>query len=161
MSEEDLRKDIRELSEKMEKLEKTIREMSAPYSQALGYIERFQDISKGYFRLLELYERYGAISPEVLLPGLKDPISIEIIKILFDAKERNISEITRELKNRRGTASRRIVRERLQILEEKGAVESVSAGKNRKYRISQRLLDKWSQVLALPKYEGHSYEDKR
>jgi DNA-binding transcriptional ArsR family regulator len=161
MSEEDLRKDIRELSEKMEKLEETIREMSAPYSQALGYIERFQDISKGYFRLLELYERYGAISPEVLLPGLKDPISIEIIKILFDAKERNISEITRELKNRRGTASRRIVRERLQILEEKGAVESVSAGKNRKYRISQRLLDKWSQVLALPKYEGRSYEDKR
>ena len=156
-----MRKDIRELSEKMEKLEETIREMSAPYSQALGYIEKFQDISKGYFRLLELYERYGAISPEVLLPGLKDPISIEIIKILFDAKERNISEITRELKNRRGTASRRIVRERLQILEKKGAVESASAGKNRKYRISQRLLDKWSQVLALPKYEGHSYEDKR
>ncbi len=146
-----MRKDIRELSEKMEKLEETIREMSAPYSQALGYIERFQDISKGYFRLLELYERYGAISPEVLLPGLKDPISIEIIKILFDAKERNISEITRELKNRRGTASRRIVRERLQILEEKGAVESASAGKSRKYRISQRLLDKWSQVLLLPK----------
>ena len=156
-----MRKDIRELSEKMEKLEETIREMSTPYSQALGYIEKFQDISKGYFRLLELYERYGAISPEVLLPGLKDPISIEIIKILFDAKERNISEITRELKNRRGTASRRIVRERLQILEEKGAVESASAGKSRKYRISQKLLDKWSQVLALPKYEGHSYEDKR
>ncbi|MCK4948652.1 MAG: hypothetical protein KAS60_00985 [Thermoplasmata archaeon] len=156
-----MRKDIRELSEKMEKLEETIREMSAPYSQALGYIEKFQNISKGYFRLLELYERHGAISPEVLLPGLKDPISIEIIKILFDAKERNISELTRELKNRRGTASRRIVRERLHILEKKGAVESASAGKSRKHRISQRLLDKWSQVLALPKYEGHSYEDKR
>lgn len=151
-----MRKDIRELSEKMEKLEETIREMSAPYSQALGYIEKFQDISKGYFRLLELYERHGAISPEVLLPGLKDPISIEIIKILFDAKERNISEITRELKNRRGTASRRIVRERLQILEKKGAVESASAGKSRKYRISQRLLDKWSQVLLLPKTDATS-----
>ncbi|MFQ5910126.1 MAG: hypothetical protein ACE5IJ_05315 [Thermoplasmata archaeon] len=161
MAEEDLRKEIRQLSEKMERLEKTIKEISTPYSQVLGYLERFQEISRGYFKLLEMYERYGSVSPEVLLPGLKDPISIEIIKILFDAKERNISEITRELKNRRGTASRRIVRERLQILEKKGAIECASTGKSKKYSISQELLSRWSQVLALPKYEGHSYEEKR
>lgn len=161
MAEEDLRKEIKELSEKMEKLENTIKEISTPYSQVLGYLERFQDLSKSYFKLLELYERHGAVSPEVLLPGLKDPISIEIIKILFDARERNISEITRELKKRRGTASRRIVRERLQILEERGAINSVRTGKSKKYCVSQVLLDRWSQVLAFPKYEGHSYEEKR
>jgi DNA-binding transcriptional ArsR family regulator len=156
MTEEDLRKEIKELSEKMERLEKTLKEISTPYSQVVGYMERFQEISKGYFKLLELYERHGAVSPEVLLPGLKDPISVEIIKILFDAKERNISEMTRDLKRRRGSASRRIVRERLQILEEKGAIECVSTGKSKKYRISQEMLNKWSQVLALPKYEGHT-----
>jgi DNA-binding transcriptional ArsR family regulator len=159
MAEEDLEKEIKELSDKMERLEKTLKEISTPYSQVLGYMEKFQEISKGYFRLLELYERHGAVSPEVLLPGLKDPISIEIIKILFDAKERNISEITRDLKRRRGSASRRIVRERLQILEDKGAIECVSTGKSKKYKISQEMLDKWSQVLALPKYEGHRYEE--
>jgi DNA-binding HxlR family transcriptional regulator len=161
MAEEDLRKEIKELSEKMERLENTIKEISTPYSQVLGYLERFQDISKSYFKLLELYERHGAVSPEILLPGLKDPISVEIIKILFDARERNISEITRELKKRRGTASRRIVRERLQILEEKGAIHCVTTGKSKKYCVSQALLDRWSQVLAFPKYEGHSYEEKR
>ncbi|MFQ6107737.1 MAG: ArsR family transcriptional regulator [Thermoplasmata archaeon] len=161
MAEEDLGKEIKELSEKMERLEKTIREISSPYSQVLDYLERFQEISRGYFRLLEMYERYGTVSPEVLLPGLKDPISIEIVKILFDARERNISQITRELKNRRGTASRRIVRERLQILVGKGAVDCISSGKSRKYRISQDLLEKWSQLLALPKYEGQPYKEKR
>lgn len=161
MTEKELRKEIKELSEKMEKLESTIKEISMPYSEVLGYLERFQEISKSYFRLLELHERYGSISPEVLLPGLKDPISIEIIKILFDSKERNISEITRELKNRRGTASRRIVRERLQILEEKGAIECVSGEKSKKYSVSRELLNKWSQVLALPKYEGHTSEEQR
>ena len=69
MTEEELRKEIKELSEKMEKLESTIKEISMPYSEVLGYLERFQEISKSYFRLLELHERYGSISPEVLLPG--------------------------------------------------------------------------------------------
>ncbi|MFQ6128476.1 MAG: transcriptional regulator [Thermoplasmata archaeon] len=156
-----MKKEIRQLSEKMERLERTIKEISTPYSKVLDYLERFQEISRGYFKLLEMYERYGAVSPEVLLPGLKDPISIEVIKILFDAKERNISEITRELKKRRGTASRRIVRERLQVLEEKGAIECVSMGKSKKFNISKELLNKWSQLLALPKYKGHSYEEKR
>ena len=148
---EDIRKEIKDLSEKIDKLEETLTKISQPYSEIVGYISQFQSISKGYFRLLDLYDKHGSLSPEVIIPDLKDPISKEIVVILFSKKEQNISQITEELKKRRGTASRRIVRERLNTLLEKNIVVCDEGSKTKKYSISMEVVEKWSQVLGLPK----------
>jgi DNA-binding transcriptional ArsR family regulator len=149
--EDDIRKDIKELSEKIEKLEETLSKISKPYTDIVGYMNQFQNISKGYFRLLDLYDKHGSLSPEIIIPGLKDPISKDIVIILFNKKEQNISQITEELKKRRGTASRRIVRERLQSLMEENVVVCEEGSKTKKYSISEEVVEKWSQVLGLPK----------
>lgn len=148
---EDIRKEIKELSEKIDKLEETLSKISKPYSDIVGYMGQFQSVSRGYFRLLDLYEKHGSLSPEIIIPELKDPISKEIVVVLFTKKEQNISQITEKLKKRRGTASRRTVREKLQSLLEDNIVVCEEGSKTKKYSISDEVVEKWSQVLGLPK----------
>lgn len=75
--------------------------LSVPVSVAAIAAKRFLDVTKAY-RL--------------------DPISMDIVKILSICEGYSTSEITRRLRDLRGSASRRVVRERLRILEEKGIV---------------------------------------
>ena len=147
--EEDLQEQIKSLAGKMESLEKSMRAVTTPYSQLVEYIERFQKISSSYFRLLDLYQRYGEISPDLLLPGMKDPIAREIVKILFERDGQNISHITDRLKARRGTASRRIVREKLRILKEQGIVTERGSSKSKEYWLSEEYVKKWHSLLGL------------
>lgn len=51
-----------------------------------------------------------------------DPISRDILKTLSTCEKLGVSEITRRVRIIRGSASRRIIRERLSRLEEKGLV---------------------------------------
>ncbi len=149
MPEEDLRKQIKELSEKMEGVEESLSRVAGPYSQLLEYIERFQKISGSYFKMLGLYQRYGAISPDLLIPGVKDPISRDIVKVLFERDGQNISQITDKLKEMRGTSSRRIVRERLKSLEEKGVVKSKGSAHSKDYWLTSEYIEKWYELLGL------------
>lgn len=149
--EEDIRKEIKGLSEKIDRLEETLSRISKPYSDLIGYLTQFQEISKGYFRLMELYEKHGSLSPDVIVPGLKDPISKEILSILFSKKEQNISQITEELKKRRGTASRRIVREKLKAMEEQNIVVCDTGSKSKRYSVSEEVVSRWSELLRFPK----------
>ncbi len=61
-----------------------------------------------------------------------DPISRSIVEALSDCREQSVSEITRRVRELRGTASRRIVRERLERLKRYGVVVRVG-GKRPKY----------------------------
>ena len=54
--------------------------------------------------------------------GRIDPISRTVIEALSGCEALTISEVTRRVRALRGTASRRIIRERLLLLEERGAV---------------------------------------
>ena len=146
---EELQKQIKALAQKMEVVEESISKVAQPYSQLLEYIERFQKISSSYFKMLGLYERYGAISPDLLIPGVKDPISRDIVKVLFERDGQNISQITDKLKEMRGTSSRRIVRERLKELEAKGVVRSKGTTKSKDYWLTEEYVDKWYQLLGL------------
>ena len=148
----DLQKDVKELRKQVEALREALAEVAEPYRELAGYIEQLQGITKGYFRLLDLYAKHGSVSPEVVVPGLKDDISKAILTVLFEKGDRNVSQITEAVKGKRGTASRRIVRERLHELVERGVVVASEESRAHTYRVSEEVVAKWSQVLGLSKY---------
>jgi hypothetical protein len=152
MADGDLRTDVRELRKQVEALREALAEVAEPYREIAGYIEQLQAVTRGYFRLLDLYAKHGSVSPDVVVPGLKDDISKAILTALFEKGGRNISQITEAVKGKRGTASRRIVRNRLQDLVQQGVVVASSASRGQTYRVSEDVAAKWSQVLGLPKY---------
>lgn len=59
--------------------------------------------------------------------------------------------MTDAVKARRGTASRRIVREKLEALVADGIVSSEGDGKIRTFSVTEAVVEKWSQVLGLAK----------
>lgn len=156
--EEEEKVDLDELASRMEQLEKAMDRLSRPYGQLVGYLERLEEISRSYFRLLDLLQRYGSLTPELAIPELRDPISKEIVRALFEKGGRNISQLTEALRKGRGTASRRIVRERLRRLEEDGIVVSRRGGRGKVYDVSDDAVRRWSEVLGLIAPEGESSE---
>jgi DNA-binding transcriptional ArsR family regulator len=83
----------------------------------------------------------------MILPELKDQISREIVRVLLDRQNQNISEITELVRSKRGTASRRIIRERLKQLEENKIVQKQIKGKLYVYSLTDKVIKKWSQML--------------
>ncbi len=147
---EALREEIKELSEKVTELEEALRSATRPIGDLMSQLEGMNRIAGNYFRLLELYHRKGSISPEAVLPELKDPISIEIVKVLFDKGGLNVSEITDQLRERRGSASRTVVRERLQGLVEERIVNADEGPHGvTRYSISEEVADRWYRMLGL------------
>jgi len=148
MAQDDLRKEIRELRAQIEALRTALSDVTRPYAELMAYVDRLQDVSRGYFRILGLYAKYGKVSPDLVIPGLKDDISRHIVVELFDRPDRNISQITEAVKAKRGTASRRIVRERL----------ATPGSRTRTFRVAEEVAEKWSQVLGVPKYRDQPHE---
>ncbi len=160
MGEGDLQEDVRELRKQVEALRDALSQVARPYSELAGYVEQLQELTRGYFRILDLYARHGSLSPDLVIPGLKDDISRRIVSVLVDRGDRNISQITEAVKEKRGTASRRIVRERLEDLEKQGVVVSSPGPRGRTFRVSDEVVSKWSQVLGLPKYGDQPERDQ-
>ena len=151
---ESLQGQIKALADKMDSVEDLLGKVTQPYGQLLEYVERFQKISSSYFKMLGLYQRHGAISPDLLIPGVKDSISRDIVKVLFERDGQNISQITDRLKDMRGTSSRRIVRERLKELEEKGVVRAKGSAKSKDYWLTEQYVEKWYDLLGLGPSKG-------
>jgi DNA-binding transcriptional ArsR family regulator len=138
----ELRDEIKELNQRIGELEQVIIELREPFKQ-------LQSAAKGYYKFIELFTRYGGVSPNIVAPNLKDPISKDILIVLVDRNGLNISQITELVRERRGSASRRIIREKLAKLEEADYVTKKVTKKSVEYYISDELLKKWSQVLGL------------
>ena len=69
-------------------------------------------------------------------PALKyDEISKAIIYSLERKERLNISQLTEQVRKERGTASRRIVRERVDVLIEKGIIQEVETGYGRQLEL--------------------------
>ncbi len=94
-------KRIEELSKRIGNLEESVRDVTRPYSEIVGQLSQFQDIVQKYFRLLDLYQRHGVISIDVILPEVKDPISKEIMRALMDRPGMNISQVTEDIRKRK------------------------------------------------------------
>lgn len=152
MAEGNLQSDVKELRKQVDALREALAKVAEPYREFAGYMGQLQTITRGYFRLLDLYAKHGAVSPDLVVPGLKDDISKAILTVLFEKGDRNISQITEAVKGKRGTSSRRIVRERLQDLVSRGVVVAAEGSRGHTYRVSEEVAAKWSQVLGLSKY---------
>ncbi|MEW5937087.1 MAG: hypothetical protein AB1665_04615 [Candidatus Thermoplasmatota archaeon] len=151
MNGEDLKEELKELSKRIQRLEKVLLDSTLPYSGLLEQMERFQELSRSYFRLIWMYQKHGRLSPEMAVPGLKDPITKDLLGLVMEKGPVNISEATELLREMRGRASRRIVRERLQDLEERGAIVSERRGKQRRYKVSEEVVNRWLEMLGLIK----------
>lgn len=77
-------------------------------------------------RVVEATKRAGGL----------DPISRSIIEALSSCEELSASEITRRVRSLRGTASRRIVTERLRRLERRGLVNRIGDGPKTRYLLT-------------------------
>ena len=147
---EALREEIHELGEKVAELEEALRAATRPISDLMSQLEGMNRLAGNYFRLLELYHQKGSISPEAVVPEVKDPISIEVIKVLFEQSDLNVSEMTDQLRDRRGSASRTIVRERLQQLLDWDIVVAKDGPNGvTRYAISEEVSDRWYRMLGL------------
>lgn len=138
--EEVLKKEIQELNNRINDLEKMLSKLIQPLRNA-------SDTTNRYLRLIGLMMEHGGLTPEIILKDVKDPISKEIVRVLMEKTEgQNISQITELVRNKRGTASRRIIRDRLKQLEEKEVVVK-KVDKINVYRLSDKVVKKWSQML--------------
>lgn len=142
---------IEELSQRIAELEAALSQIVRPYAELVERLDRFQDVVQKYFRLLDLYQRHGAVSIDVILPQLKDRISREIVRILMDRPGLNISQVEEELRSRTGTSSRRIVRGRLEDLAKEGLIVEEKGRRASCFRVSDEVVRKWADVLGLPK----------
>lgn len=149
--EEEQAEEIKRLSKKIDNLEDMISEMSRPYQETRNMMERFQEMASGYLKIISLYQQHGKVSPEMLVPTVKDPIAQDILVILFEKKELNVSQIAEILREKRGSASRKTVRDKLKELEEADAIEVIEDKKVRKYKVSDELVDKWLKLLGVMK----------
>lgn len=149
--EEKQAKEIAELSSKIDNLEGMIAELKQPFQEAQSYMSRFNEMASGYLKIIGLYQQHGKVSPEMLVPTVKDPIAQDILVILFEKKELNVSQIADILKDKRGSASRKTVRDKLAILEDAGAIEVVDDKKVKKYKVSDELVEKWLKLLGVMK----------
>ncbi len=113
------------------------------------YLQYVRHILASYMRLINIYVEYGKISPSIIFPEVKDPISREIIEILFSCGRLNTSQIAEELRKSRGTASRRTVREKLNNLVELGIVECEDRKNEKLYSISEYAIKRWLKVLGI------------
>ncbi|QDA31804.1 winged helix-turn-helix transcriptional regulator [Thermococcus indicus] len=137
MPDEDLAREVQELRKALEEL----RESFAVVSQ----------MAQAYLRLINIYAQYGGLRIDLVVPEVRsDPIAREIVRILFDLKRANVSQIARELKGRRGKASRNTVRAKLRELVELGIVIEVPGERGKVYALSREVVKKWLEMIGMP-----------
>lgn len=139
------------LTDQIKILNKRIDELEKMLSVFLKPMQDIRSTTNSYLRLVSLLLENGGLTPDVLLPNLKDPIAQEIVRVLTKRTDLNISQITEFVRSKRGTASRRIIRERLGTLEEQKIVTKQMVKSRSVYRLSDEVLKKWSQMLGFTK----------
>jgi DNA-binding HxlR family transcriptional regulator len=136
----DLAKEVKELNKRISELEKMISILVKP-------LQNVSKTTQNYLRITSLLLDHGGLTPDMILPEVKDPISREIVRVLLEKSDQNISQITELVRNKRGTASRRIIRDRIQELEEKNIVQKSQKSSRHVYCLTEKVIKKWSQML--------------
>ena len=140
MERKDLADEVKELNKRISELEKMLSTLIKPLQDASG-------VTQNYMRIIGLLLDRGGLTPDMILLDVKDPISKDIVRVLLERPEQNISHITELVRSKRGTASRRIIREKLQYLNEKNIVQKSQKGSLLVYSLTEEVVKKWSQML--------------
>jgi DNA-binding transcriptional ArsR family regulator len=123
---------LEEVIARLERLEGLLKSISAdPTTQlALDLVIAFQIPA---LKAVEMARRISDLAASI---GDRDPISMAIIEAMaVSDKSMSISELTRKVRDVRGTASRRIVTQRVRALEKKGLISIIKAGKSMRVRL--------------------------
>ena len=124
-----------------------IKELLFRIIERLDRLEDRMESAEADLRSLEMYKSllraYASILGSVarverMAQLVTDDIDKSIIRALATKGPLNISQLTEEVRKLRGSASRRIISERLRILEERGLVERVN-GRGKVYRIKPSI----------------------
>ena len=142
--EKDLTDEIKELNKRISELEKMLSVLMKPFTD-------IRKTTESYMRLAGLLLDHGGLTPDLILPELKDPISKDIVRVLLERPEQNVSQITDLVKSRRGTASRRIIREKLLDCEKKNIIQKQQRRSRLAYSLTAEVIKKWTQLLGLTK----------
>ena len=136
----DLAGEVKELNKRINELEKMLSTLVKP----------LKDVSKttqNYLKLVGILLDHGGLTPDLLFPEIKDSISKEIVRVLLDRSKQNISQITELVRSKRGTASRRIIREKILELEKKNIVQKQQIESRYVYSLTEEVIKKWSRLL--------------
>jgi cell division septum initiation protein DivIVA len=139
-----------DLASEIKQLQKRIQELEQMLSQVLSPLQMVQQTTQKYLNIVQLLLNHGGLTPDLILPDLKDSISRDIVRVLLEHSDLNVSQITDLVKTKRGTASRRIIREKIQTLTEKNIIEKQQKESRYVYRLSAEVIKKWSQLLGIP-----------
>ncbi len=150
MSEEELREEVESLKDQISNLDSMLQNLMNIHKNVLEKVSTNSDLEERYIRMLSLYKEFGRISPS-LLSDIDDPIFENILEILFDSNSLNITEITERLRDKRGSASRHTVRERLKTLENEGLIKKSDKGKGKNYVLTRETINKWAEMLGIKK----------
>ena len=135
-----LEQEVKELNKRISELEKMLSVMIEP-------LRKVGRTTQNYMRITGLLLDHGGLTPDMILPEIKDTISREIVRVLLDRSDQNISQVTELVRSKRGTASRRIIRERIIELEKKGIVEKKIIGSRNVYSLTEKVIKKWSKMI--------------
>jgi len=138
-----------DLTDEIIKLNKRISELEKMLSILIQPFRKIQDTTSNYLKIIQLLLEHGGLTPDLILPEVKDSISKEIVRVLLDRNEQNISQITELVRSKRGTASRRIVREKINELTGKNIIQKKQKGSLYVYSLSEEVIKKWSQLLGI------------
>ena len=134
-----------------EELAREVQELRRALEALKASFEIVSKMAQAYLKLINVYAEYGGLSIDVVIPEIKhDPIAREIVKILFDLRKANVSQIARELRGRRGKASRNTVRIKLEELERLGVVRKLPAERGRVYTLSREVVKRWLELIGMP-----------
>jgi len=137
----------KDLADEVKELNKRISELEKMLSVLIKPLQDVRKTTSNYMKLTGLLLDHGGLTPDLILPEIKDPISKEIVRVLMDRSEQNISQITELIRSKRGTASRRIIREKIQELAEKNIIQKHQKGSLYVYSLDEEVIKKWSQML--------------
>jgi len=140
----------KDVAEEIKELNKRISELEKMLSTIISPLQDVGKVTQNYMRLISILIDWGGLTPDMTIPELKDPISKDIVRTLLEKPHQNISQITELVRSKRGTASRRIIREKLQYLEEKNIIQKQQKGSLYIYALSETVIKKWSQLLGFP-----------
>lgn len=137
------------LADEIKELNKRISELEKMISVLIQPLQKVQNTTNSYFKIMQLILEHGGLTPDIVLPDMKDPISKEIVHVLLDRSEQNLSQITELVRSKRGTASRRIIREKISELTDKNVIQKMQKGSLYVYSLSGDVIKKWSQLLGI------------